>query len=64
MKLAEIEAETICNLERENFKLNDALNLAEERFIKEKEKNKNLENKFKVNILKYILLFEFFISRK
>lgn len=64
MKLAEIEAETICNLERENFKLNDALNLAEERFIKEKEKNKNLENKFKVNVLKYILLFEFFISRK
>ena len=64
MKLAEIEAETICNLEKENFKLNDALNLAEERFIKEKEKNKNLENKFKVNVLKYILLFEFFISRK
>lgn len=64
MKLAEIEAETICNLERENFKLNDALNLAEERFLKEKEKNKNLENKFKVNVLKYILLFEFFISRK
>ena len=64
MKLAEIEAETICNLERENFKLNDALNLAEERFIKEKEKNKNLENKFKVNVQKYILLFEFFISRK
>ena len=51
MKLAEIEAETICNLERENFKLNDALNFAEERFLKEKEKNKNLENKFKVNVL-------------
>ena len=44
MKLAEFEAETICNLERENFKLSDALNSAEEKLEIEREKNKNLEN--------------------
>ena len=48
MKLAEIEAETICNLEKENFKLNDALNLAEEKFRKERETNRNLENELRV----------------
>ena len=50
MKLAEFEAETICNLEKENFKLSDALNLAEENFEREREKNKNLENEFKVSL--------------
>ena len=48
MKLAEIEAETICNLEKENFKLNDALNLSEGKFLKERERNRNLENQLKV----------------
>merc|ERR1712223_519607 len=44
MKLAEFEAETICNLEKENFKLSDALNSAEEKLEIEREKNKSLEN--------------------
>ena len=44
MKLAEFEAETICNLEKENFKLSDALNTAEEKLEIEREKNINLEN--------------------
>ena len=49
MKLAEFEAETICNLEKENFKLSDALNSAEEKLEVEREKNKNLENDLMVN---------------
>ena len=49
MKLAEFEAETICNLEKENFKLSDALNSAEEKLENEREKNKNLENDLMVN---------------
>ena len=39
MKLAEFEAETICNLEKENFKLSDALNCAEEKIENEREIN-------------------------
>ena len=42
MKLAEYEAETICNLEKENFKLIDTLNSVEENLLKEKEKNNQL----------------------
>ena len=49
MKLAEFEAETICNLEKENFKLSDALNSAEEKLENEREKNKYLENDLMVN---------------
>ena len=49
MKLAEFEAETICNLEKENFKLSDALNSAEEKLENQREKNKNLENDLMVN---------------
>ena len=49
MKLAEFEAETICNLEKENFRLSDALNSAEEKLENEREKNKNLENDLMVN---------------
>ena len=51
MKLAEFEAETICNLEKENFKLSDALNSAEEKLEIEREKNKNLENDLMVKSL-------------
>ena len=50
MKLAEFEAETICNLEKENFKLSDALNSAEEKLEVEREKNKNLENDLMVKL--------------
>ena len=50
MKLAEFEAETICNLEKENFKLSDALNSAEENLEVEREKNKNLENDLMVKL--------------
>ena len=50
MKLAEFEAETICNLEKENFKLSDALNSAEEKLEIEREKNKNLENDLMVKL--------------
>ena len=42
MKLAEYEAETICNLEKENFKLIDTLNSVEENLLNEKEKNTQL----------------------
>ena len=49
MKLAEFEAETICNLERENFKLSDALSSAEETIERERENKKYLENELKVN---------------
>ena len=49
MKLAEFEAETICNLEKENFRLSDALNSAEQKLENEREKNKNLENDLMVN---------------
>ena len=51
MKLAEFEAETICNLEKENFKLSDALNSTEEKLEIERE----LENRKRIekqNILK------------
>merc|ERR1719300_391695 len=38
MKLAEYEAETICELEKENFKLKHALNNIEDKISSEKEK--------------------------
>ena len=50
MKLAEFEAETICNLEKENFKLSDALNFAEEKLGIERERNQNLENDLIVSL--------------
>ena len=50
MKLAEFEAETICNLEKENFKLSDALNSIEEKLEIERERNKNLENDLIVSL--------------
>ena len=50
MKLAEFEAETICNLEKENFKLSDALNSTEEKLEIERERNKNLENDLIVSL--------------
>merc|ERR1712029_847762 len=43
MKLAEFEAETICNLEKENFKLSEMLSQAEKTIMREKEKFKTLE---------------------
>merc|ERR1719450_1017307 len=46
MKLAQYEAETICCLEKENFKLIGSLNIAEESLEIEKKKNKMLETKF------------------
>ena len=49
MQLAEYEAETICNLEKENYKLIDSLNTAEETIKKEREKNKLLQETLKVN---------------
>ena len=50
MKLAEFEAETICNLEKENFKLSDALNSTEEKLEIERERNKDLENDLIVSL--------------
>ena len=66
MRLAECEAETICNLgkileinlmvfwfpssEKENFKLSDMLSQAEEKLKKEKEKYKVLET---THLVKY-----------
>ena len=49
MKLAEYEAETICNLEKENFKLSDLLSQAERNLSREKEKCRVLENKHSVS---------------
>ena len=49
MQLAEYEAETICNLEKENYKLIDSLNTAEETIKKETEKNKVFQETLKVN---------------
>merc|ERR1711971_507898 len=43
MGLAECEAETICNLEKENFNLSDLLSQAEAKMKNEKEKYKVLE---------------------
>ena len=45
MQLAEYEAETICNLEKENYKLIDSLSTAEETI----KKNKALLETSKVN---------------
>ena len=49
MKLAEYEAETICNLEKENFKLSGLLSQAERNLSREKEKCRVLENKHSVS---------------
>ena len=51
MKLAEYEAETICNLEKENFKLSELLSRAEETIASEREKIKILETNHLVSSL-------------
>ena len=51
MKLAEFEAETICNLEKENFKLSEMLSQAEKTITREKEKFKTLETNHLVSLL-------------
>ena len=48
MRLAECEAETICNLEKENFKLSDLLSKTEQTLESEKEKYQKLENTHQV----------------
>ena len=48
MRLAECEAETICNLEKENFKLSDLLSKAEQTLESEKEKYQKLEDTHRV----------------